>query len=329
MNIFDNTNKNFILSLCVPTYNQPDAVRRTLKSIIPQATDEVEILIRDDSTNNLTEQIIKSFSDFKNLRYFRGVKEGVGGIDKALIFLTQEARGDFVWWLGDDVLVEGAIERVIKLIKDSPEISFIWVNSCDINNKNDVAFELRGDKFFDNRNQVLEENIGMLGFISSTIFKREKSLSGIENSKKYIGSAFVSLYLILHVLSQNGKYYFLSNPYILAEPKLAGGPRWYDAFQVFGINLYKIVYEFKDKFDNRSIKKALSDNFRKTWRAVLVERALGFTTGFGSKTPKIKQMFQYYWNYPEFWIALPLFLMPRFILRIFYKFFRNIKKINK
>ncbi|MEK7149435.1 MAG: glycosyltransferase family 2 protein [Patescibacteria group bacterium] len=328
MNISNNTNKEIILSICIPTYNQPDKVKRFFESIISQLNSEInsqiEIVVRDDSSNLETKKIIEDYSKKISvpIKYFHGKKEGV---DVAIIFLTQEAKGDYVWWFGDDVLADGAIARVIKLVKDFPEISFIWVNSCDINNRNDTAFELEGDKFFDNRNQLMEKNIGMLGFISATIFKKEKALSGIENSKKYINSAFVSLYLILHVLSQDGRFYFLNNPYVLADPKFQGKPRWYDAFQVFGINLYKVVCEFKDKFDNQSIRKALADNFGKVWRAVLVERALGFTEGFGSKNPKLKQMFKYYWNFPEFWLALPFLIIPRFILRFLYKFYKFLR----
>ncbi|MEK7162812.1 MAG: methyltransferase domain-containing protein, partial [Patescibacteria group bacterium] len=284
-----------------------------------------EIIVRDDSTNLETENLIENYlkKTSVSIRYFKGKKEG---LDTAIIFLTQEAKGDYVWWFGDDILVEGAISYVIELVKKSPQIFFIWVNSCNINHKNDTAFKLEGNKFFDNRNQLLEKDIGLLGFISVTIFKREKALSGIEKSKKYIGSAFVNLYLILHVLSQDGKFYFLNTPYVISEPKLAGEQRWYDPFQVFGINLYKIVYEFEDKFNKQSIKKALIDNFRRVWRAVVVERAMGFTAGFGSKTPKIKQMFKCYWSYWEFYIALPLFLTPRFILRILYKIYKFFKQ---
>ena len=325
----ENKTSNLILSICLATYNQPDKVKRFFESIIPQLNSEInqqiEIVVRDDSANSETENLIKNY--FKktpvSIRYFKGKKEG---LDTAIIFLTQEAKGDYVWWFGDDVLAEGAISHILKLVKKFPQIFFIWVNSCDINHKNDTAFKLEENKFFDNRNQLLEKDVGLLGFISATIFKREKALSGIKKSKKYIGSAFVNLYLILHVLSQDGKFYFLNTPYVISEPKLSGEQRWYDPFQVFGINLYKIVYEFKNKFNEQSIRKALADNFRKAWRAVVVERAMGFITGFGSKTPKIKQMFKYYWSYPEFYIALPLFLMPRFILRIFYKIYKFIKQ---
>lgn len=315
---------DFLLSICIPSYNNSLKVRRLFDSFLPQLTSEVEILIRDDSANNEIEELIKQYSKKISipLRYFKGKKEG---LDKAIIFLTEEAKGEYIWWMGDDVLADGAVQRVLELIKEFPDISLIWLNSRDINDPNYTAFKLERDKFFDNRNQLLEKDVGLLGFISVTIFKREMALSGIEESKKYIGSAFVNLYLILYVLSRDGRFYFLNTPYVFSEAKLAGEARWYDSFEVFGINLFNIVQEFNDKFDRRSIKKALAFNFGNIWRAVLVERAMGFTTGFGSKTPKVKKMFKCYWNFSEFWLALPFFLMPRFMLKFFYKIFKIVK----
>lgn len=328
----ENKTPNLILSVCLATYNQPDKVERFLKSLITQLTPEiasrVEIVVRDDSTNYETEKIIGDYSKMTPvpIRYFRGKKEG---LDVAIIFLTQEARGAYIWWFGDDVLVDGAINRLISLVKKSPDIFFVLINSCDIDNKTDTTLEIGSDEFFDNRDQIIEavkKDIGILGFIAATVFKREKALSGIESSKKYIGSAFVNLYLIFHVISQEGKFYFFRTPYVFSESKSAGKPRWYDPFQVFGINLYKIVREFENKFDRRLMRQALAYNLGRVWRAVVVERAMGFTMAFGSKIPKIKQMAIFYWSYPEFYVALPLFLLPRFILRIFYKIYRFFKQ---
>jgi hypothetical protein len=128
--------------------------------------------------------------------------------------------------------------------------------------------------------------------------------------------------LVLYVLSQGGKFYFLQKPYILSAPKPSGESRWYDSFQVHGINYFVIAQAFKDTFDRRALRKGLTDQFRRIWKAVVVERAKGFTTGFGSKSPKLKKAFVLYWSFPEFWIALPFLLMPRFMARGCYKAYK-------
>ena len=40
--------KHIKLSLCIPTYNRPQEFKRMLSKVLPQVTDDVEIVIRDD-----------------------------------------------------------------------------------------------------------------------------------------------------------------------------------------------------------------------------------------------------------------------------------------
>ena len=57
--------KNILLSICLPVYNQPDKVREFFKNIIPQLNPEIsshiEIVIRDDSTNDETKNVVSRY----------------------------------------------------------------------------------------------------------------------------------------------------------------------------------------------------------------------------------------------------------------------------
>ncbi|MEX2164812.1 MAG: glycosyltransferase [Sulfuricaulis sp.] len=91
---YQNQQNHILLSICILTYDQLSEIERLLNSLVPQVTDEVEIIIRDDSTNNETGLLVKRFANILPIRYFHGNKEG---IDKTVIFLTEEAQGKFVW----------------------------------------------------------------------------------------------------------------------------------------------------------------------------------------------------------------------------------------
>lgn len=317
-----------ILSICLPTYNQPDSVRAFFLSVQHQLTPEVEILIRDDSPNDETSAIVKELSARLpvSIRYFKGEKSKVGGYDKALLFLTKQAAGKYVWWYGDDVMAGDAIARIISLTKKHPNLSFIWLNARDINNEKDPGFDLGGDKLFKSGSEIFATNVGLLGFPSATVLKREEALGGIDGAEKFIGTTLVGYYLVLHVISQNREACFIQEPCLLSHPKPAGEVRWYDSFEVHAVNYHIIAQEFKNKFDHNSFKKGLADQFGRIWRAVIVERALGLKTGFASFSPKIVPMTKLYWSYPEFWIALPLFLTPRFVLKFFYRIYKVVFK---
>jgi abequosyltransferase len=312
--------KEILLSVCVPTYNQSAAVEKLLENLMPQYIPQIEIIVRDDSENNETEIIVSKFGKAVPIRYFRGKKEG---LDAAIIFLTEEARGLFVWWIGDDVIDPGAIQRILSLIEEHKDLSFIWVNSHDIRNKDALTINDRRNYFFPDKNKILDIDIGLLGFITATVFKRELVIPGMTQARRHIGSAFVCMYIALYVIAQDGKCYYLGTPCFSSNHKPSGEVRWYDQFQVFGINLFHIVKEFESSFNKRQIRKALSKNLAMVVKAIIVERALGLKTGFASSSPKLIPMARLYWRYKEFWIFLPLLITPRFILKPFYAIYKK------
>lgn len=312
---------DILLSICIPTYNQPEKLRRLLLGLVDQITPEVELIVRDDSTNDKSKAVIEEFSNKVPIRaYIRGEKEG---LDAALVFLVREARGRFVWWMGDDVIASGAVARVISLIRQHPDLSFILVNSRDIADDKVVAINDRTERFFRDRNEVIETDIGLLGFITGTLFRKDAAMPGLPGAEKYVGSAFACMYIVLYVLTQPGTFYFLGTPYILSDAKLPGEVRWYDQFQVFCISLFRVVMAFEGKFEKKSIRKTLSKNLRQAIKAVIVERGMGLTTGFGSCSPKIVPMMKLYWNYWEAWLALPFLACPRPILKMLYGVYKK------
>ena len=322
-----------ILSICILTYNRAPEMERLLNSLAPQITDEVELVIRDDSTNNDTKLLVERFSKLIPIRYFHGEK---GGIDKTIIFLTQEARGEFVWWLGDDEVVPGGVGAVIEVIKQNRDVTFIWAN-YRLENSVELAIDLYENRFFDNRDELLELGGAGLGFVSATIFKRNLALLGIERSKKYIGSLFVNLYLVLYVISRPGKYYHIQSPIVICYPTMSDeiksivvqsdGEIINRGFEVYGIIFPNIVREFSGIFSQGAVRRTIKNSFGHTWRGMLVAWVGGWDTPSGKRW----EMFKHYWNFPEFWVAIPFFMMPLWLNKLLYKiykiFFRHRKFI--
>jgi len=312
--------KQPILSICIPTYNQPLDFQRTLKSILPQISrenTEVEILVGDNSINSETEEIIHQYSDFPYLRYYRHGKNL--GIDKNILFLIEKSHGKYIWLFGDDEMRTGTIEYVLSIIKKYPELSLIWVNLQGFDQEQPHC-SFGGDRFFENGSQVLEE-IGIgLNFLPTLILKREKLLNiDKENMKKFIGSDLINLYLPLFILSQEGKFYCINHPYVIAH----GTPLdkiSYDYFQMVGVSLYLVIKNFQKEFNKKSIKKISREIFGCVWRAILV----GWLKGYDTPKGKLRPMFKFYWNFPEFWLAAPFFLMPKFVTKFAYFVYKKI-----
>lgn len=319
-----NGGQDKLLSICLLTYNQPDDVYRLLNRLSTQLNDDVELIIRDDSTDNKTECIVKNFSKHLKIRYFHGKKEG---IDRTVIFLTKVASGKFVWWLGDDDIVGDAVEQVLDVIRYKPEVSFIWANyrlvSCT-----KLAIDLPNDTFFENRDQLLELGASALGFVSATIFDRKIALLGIDAAEKYVGSKFANLFIVLFVISQPGKLYYKRGEIVICHPTTSDEAKasvvdrngvidnW--AFQVFGINFSNILRHFSGVFSKSAIRAAIKETFGKTWRGVLVAYVGGWDTPVGKSIPMVKN----FWMFPECWLALFLFNLPKVVLIYFYRIYK-------
>lgn len=319
-------NNKPLISICIITYNQPEAVKNVIYDISLQESEDIEILVRDDSSDSKTEKIVEKAIKEINvpIQYFHSKKESFGGYDKALLDITEKANGKYVWWFGDDKLSKKAIDKVVSIAKSEDDFSFIWLNSRNINDSSDIGLDLGGDMTFSNASDIFEKNVGLLGFPTITILNREDAVRGIESAKKFIGTTLTGFFLLLYVVTQkNKKAIFIQEPIILSESKPHGENRWYDSFQVHGINYFLVAKNFKNSILPKSFRKGMSDQYGRIWRAVVYERAMGFSTGFASSSQKIWKMTKLYWLYPEFYIALPLMLLPRFVLRLVYKLYKH------
>jgi len=324
--IFDYSNsaKDYLLSICILSYNQPEEIERLLKSLNAQDLVGVEIVIRDDSENVETIQLALKFASSLPIRFFHGKKEG---IDSAVLFLTHQARGSFVWWMGDDELAPNAVSSVLKAISKSNEINFLWANYHLVGNPS-LAINFPADRFFKSRDELIESAGAGLGFVSATVFRRETVLPSLIEAESYIGTQFVNLFIVLYAITQPGKLFYLRGPIIIChnatseEIKNAvvrsDGQINNHAFQVFGINFSNIVRRFSNSFEPAVLQKVLKKSFSQMWRGVIVGEIGGWDTTKGKKAKLIKNFGQF----PECWIAVILFCLPKQVLSLLYRIYK-------
>lgn len=318
------------LTIAIPTYNRPTDFKRLLTGLIPQLTPETEIVIRDDSTDNSSKDIFYAAIKGKkvNFQYFTGEKIG---LDAASIFLVENSRGKFFWLFSDDdELLSGGVEAVLGLIDQYPGLTFVWAN-FDSDFGTGLNVKGRSSGFFESNNEALEVLGTGIGLVSTQIFKREIGMRGLPISRKHsVGFSFASTATYIFVLSEPGQYYFLNGPYILCHPTRTDeiiaktnqdGKIINNGFQVYGINFFNIVMEFRGKFRRKSIRKMLKTNFRSTWKGMFV----GWVRGWDTPAGKRLKMLRTYWTYPEAWFVLFVFLAPLRINKFLYEMFKKYK----
>lgn len=115
----------------MPTYNFGPYISETLDSIIPQLTDEVEIIILDGgSTDNTTEVVEAYCKKIPNIEYIR--QDHRGGIDKDMSKSIDLSTGEYFWlFSSDDLMHEGAIQYVLDEIKSGLDVYLCGLTLCD------------------------------------------------------------------------------------------------------------------------------------------------------------------------------------------------------
>ena len=107
-----------ILSICIPTYNRLPFLKELLPAILRQVDagrDEVEVVVSDNASTDDTADYLRSLLN-PCLRWWTN-ETNIGG-DRNFLKCVAEAKGEYVWLFGDDLLI--SVDRdVDALLYDS------------------------------------------------------------------------------------------------------------------------------------------------------------------------------------------------------------------
>lgn len=129
--------ENELISVCIPTYNNPFSLGRCLLSILNQSYKQFEVVITDDSSNDETNLLIaNSFTD-KRIRYYKN--ETCLGSPKNWNKALKKAKGEYIkimhhddWFSSNDALKE----FYFALKTDALENSLIFSSGFNYYNTN-------------------------------------------------------------------------------------------------------------------------------------------------------------------------------------------------
>ena len=313
------------LSFCIVTCNQPRELERLLNSLLFQDLESVEIIIRDDSKNNKSKLVVDKYLHKMEIEYYH---LEASGVDVAIQHVVKKAKGDYIWVFGDDVLEVDAFKKIKTYLKDFGNLDFIYLNSSNLN-KDQTSIKERNNIATGNKDEFLTLIKNQLGFLSALIFKKEIINAAVINDETVIGTNWIILYSSLYAIVHGERFLYLSDIYFTSEDnKPVGVQRWYDSYEVHAIKFAREVVKFKDDFSSGKIRSLISFQFNLSWKAVLIERALGFHEGFASHTPKFKKTLTTFWTYPACYIALFLFILPRGLISHCYRYYKKIRVLK-
>ena len=140
-----------LVSILIPTYNQPEYFRQALESALAQDYPNIEILVSDDSTDERVEKVAMEYKD--RIQFFKHPKIEYGTLGwRNMTFLLNHAHGEFINFLfHDDLFMPQKISTMMKYFTD------------------DAAFITSARYIIDEHGNILR-NIGLENMNSSAVF---------------------------------------------------------------------------------------------------------------------------------------------------------------
>lgn len=261
--------KKYILSICIPSYNRADHLRKNLKFIsrIVQ-TLPVEIVVSDDASKDSTAEVIRNFiRDNNNVHIVHNINKRNVGFDRNILKMIKLASGQFCWLLGDDdIPTKGSIKKIINIIKKYPKLSLIHLNYSRYDNvlkkttaprmingiNQDTIFSKKEDFYF---MPIKNSYFKFLGThtitMSSNVVNRSRWISVSRSVKKFIGHNFIHSFIIANIIRTDNSVYFVSKPlvqYLSNNHRIWPNNIWKDYNSVLLDYLFSLGYP-KDKLN--------------------------------------------------------------------------------
>jgi glycosyltransferase involved in cell wall biosynthesis len=121
-------------SVIVPSFQQGEFLERTLRSVLDQDHDDVEIIVQDGGSTDQSVEILKRYES-----RLRWESRRDSGQSAAINEGMRKATGEFLCYLNsDDMFCAGALHRVAEFFASHPEALVVYGLADFINEHDDV-----------------------------------------------------------------------------------------------------------------------------------------------------------------------------------------------
>ena len=202
------------VQVLMSTYNGEKYIKEQIESLLNQQGIEVSILVRDDGSTDSTKEILESYANKKQLKFYEGKNKGYG--KSFLDLLRNSDNVDYYAFCDQD-----DIWHPQKLITAIDKLENEKDNNCGklyFSNLKLVDCDMKeiGKKEFDKRNLLLGRNIVRHSISGATMVfdKNLRNLSKIHDFESYDYPISHDQWVYLLCLSLGGKVIFDQESYI-------------------------------------------------------------------------------------------------------------------
>ena len=265
-----------ILSICIPTYNRENHIKRQIKYFVEELAhienNLVEIIISNNASKDGTFGYLEALKGKYEWLFINHNDRNIGGFNnmKKLMYM---ARGTYIWIPGDDdYLKKGVISRILNIIEEFKP-SYIYLSRRTIKEETQII-TLEGKKHpvnYDHLTRIehnellhlLIENYSDLKFQTSSIFIKEKCLEYDEEAKVVLKQlareSCHSLFKSIRAI-QDGTSYFVSDIEILSGDQISWESNIIDNVSVADYDFSNGLtsFGFTKKECNRIVKRQMA-----------------------------------------------------------------------
>ena len=220
------------LSLCIPTHALRTAfLKVALASAIQEAlafpAGTVEVLVSENDAPEPTKALLREFQARQPWLRVVGFPEN-RGFDANYLNCFREARGEFVWVLGDDdMFLPGCVARVLEAVDAGADVILCGAFECDVDMKPlqprgwfrepqpATAFRIDGPEALAGYLRLLGYEAGAFAFISAAIVRRERFLAGYPVFQAGIGSGCLPVMGMMVFLAAPANLHWIPQPLFL------------------------------------------------------------------------------------------------------------------
>ena len=313
-----------LLTVAIPTYNRAETLRRALDSVVGQlpADGGVEIRISDNASPDHTPEVAAEYvRRYPCVRYSRNERNR--GADFNMHKVVRESTGDYVYLLSDDdLLLPGALARILALVRQHPEVGFFYLNGIgfQLNQRGDPTYFPKpviwepADFVSSDRNSFLGFLKLQLTFVSALLFQR-RFWNRDGRGDRYLGTDLYMSFEVVRLMAATGRYMFVAGPLVGVHAEYTPGN--YNIFHAFARQWRRLllVEAVAAGFD----RQAMTAVFRASIDP-LADRLLAIKLGavrhdLGWRNLWVILSSTY--DTPGFWRQiLPLLVAPSFLLRM-------------
>lgn len=254
------------LTIAIPTYERPDALRATVSVLLPQLTADVSLIVLDNHSPTPAESILQSLflanpQEASLCRVHRHAAN-VGG-NANILRCLEFAEGEWVWTLGDDDYpAPNAVSEILVELDSFPQADhFNFSSSLFRRTSSWTADNL--DDFLDRCDSLPNEL-----FISANVYRRDRFVPYLSTALNHAGTNMAQLALLFSGL-QEGRVTNASTRFIMGWEALPEDQRWPSYFFFNFLNLAEVL---PNHTQQRKLMLLMEPPGREAWKPWVILR---------------------------------------------------------